>query len=415
MGKTPTNSVMLLSIGDELLIGQTINTNMAWLGSQLNLAGFDVVHAVTVRDRREDILEALDSGFAYDLVISTGGLGPTADDITKAVICEFFNTELQLHEPTLDRIRARFALRGYELTERNMGQAMVPGGADILDNEAGTAPGIGFRRENTRFFFLPGVPFEMKYLLEHRVLPIIQQELQPSAIIHRVIMTHGVGESFLSDKLQDWEKGLPEGLSLAYLPSPGIVKLRLSARIPDYGRGLDMLNEEAQKLYSIIPGLIYGEGEVSLAEVIGHLLSDNSLTVSAAESCTGGSVSHMITSVPGSSRYFLGSVVAYANEVKTRMLGVREEDIERFGAVSGPVAGQMAEGVRKLSGSDFGLASSGIAGPDGGTEEKPVGLTYLAVAGPERTVVKEFRFGEHRGRNILRASLALLDMLRKEV
>lgn len=409
------NAVLLISIGNELLTGQTINTNAAWLGEQLNMAGYELMRSIVIRDTREDIVEAIELSKDYDISIFTGGLGPTSDDITKQVIADFLKVELVIHEASLENVTALFRRFGRSLTERNRRQALIPEGIDVLPNSAGTAPGLSFKIDDSRLFFLPGVPMEMKRLFSKSILDIISKEYPPGIILHRIIQTQGLGESHLSDQLKEWEEGLPDELSLAYLPSPGIVKLRLTARGINREHLESVLDEQSSQLYKLIPQLIFGEGDITLQEVVGTMLRQKGLSISSAESCTGGNVAHLITSVPGSSDYFKGSVVAYENDVKSSLLGVDERMIEEHGAVSELVVKAMADGVRKATGSDFGIASSGIAGPGGGSVDKPVGLTWLAVSGPGGTSAMRFRFGSNRERNITWASLTLLNMLRREL
>jgi len=410
------NQVVILSIGDELLIGNTINTNAAWLSSRLDEDGFEVVWTLTVRDRYHDIHEALElASSKADIVICTGGMGPTDDDVTKQVICDYFNTELTIHKGTLARIKDFFASRGLTLSQRNHDQAMVPADSDIMPNNMGTAPGIAIRKDGKRYFFLPGVPFEMEYLYEKGVRPIISSEFSSQGTIHMTVLTHGIGESFLSDKLGSFEKSLPAFIRMAYLPSPGIVKLRLTARGSNREELMASVEKCRLQLKEKLGHLIFGYGDDTMESSVGELLLETGYTISIAESCTGGTVSQMIASVPGASRYFLGSVIAYSNEVKKDTLGVDPETIEKYGAVSEEVAKQMAQNVRRIMNSDYGLATTGIAGPDGGSPEKPVGTVFLALAGPGRTVVIKHMFGNHRGRNILRSSLAMLNMLRLEL
>jgi nicotinamide-nucleotide amidase len=406
----------IITIGDELLIGQTVNTNSSWMGAELSKSGFDVSRITSVHDRREDIINLLnESAGKSDVVLITGGLGPTSDDITKPTLCEFFNTQLVMNYEVLSMLEEMMSRRNFPMNERNRKQAEVPESCRVLKNTAGTAPGMWFEKDGTIYISMPGVPHEMKYLMTNLVLPELNQRFTSQVIVHRNIMTYGEGESVLADILKDFESGLQENIKLAYLPAFGIIKLRLTGIGSDYNNLLNQVNEQAGKLYNIIPDLIYGENEESLEMVIGRLLKTSKKTISTAESCTGGKIAQLITSVPGSSEYFKGSIIAYSNTVKTQLLGVQDYILTRYGAVSENTAREMAVGARSLLKTDFVVATTGIAGPDGGTETKPVGTIWIAVASEKGIVCEKRVFGNDRELNIMRFSLAALNLLRKQI
>jgi nicotinamide-nucleotide amidase len=406
----------IITIGDELLIGQTIDTNSAWMGAELSKSGFDVCRITSVHDRRDDIIYALNEAAGKtDVVLITGGLGPTSDDITKQTLCEFFNTHLIINDEVLMMIQKMMMLRNFPMNERNRHQAEVPESCRVLKNAAGTAPGMWFEKEGTIYISMPGVPYEMKYLMTELVLPELNKRFTSQVIIHRNIMTYGTFESKLADILTDFESGLPDNIKLAYLPASGIIKLRLTGTGTDYNSLLRLVTEQVGKLNKIIPEFIYAEDEESLEMVIGKLLKSAKKTVCTAESCTGGEVAHLLTSVAGSSAYYKGSVIAYANSVKTQLLGVEEYIIEKYGAVSQETVKEMAIGARKLLNTDYAVATSGIAGPDGGTETKPAGTIWIAVASEKEVVFEKHVFGNDRITNIKRFTLAALNLLRKQV
>lgn len=406
----------IITIGDELLIGQTVDTNSSWIGAGLSLLGFDVHKKTSIHDNRKDILDTLSlTSGKSDIVLVTGGLGPTSDDITKSTICEFFNTKLVRNNIVLDMIEKMMARRGYPMNENNRRQADVPESCRILPNALGTAPGMWFEKDGTIFIFLPGVPYEMKYIMTEHVIPDIKKRFQSQVIIHRNIMTYGVPEAILAEMLTDFETGLPESIKLAFLPSFGTIKLRLTATGEDAEALKLLLDENIEKLYSLIPGLIYSENEERLEEAVGRILTEKKKTVCTVESCTGGNIAHLITTVPGSSGYFSGSVIAYENSVKENVLGVDRRLIEKEGAVSEKVVISMAENARKIFKTDFSLATSGIAGPDGGSSQKPVGTVWLAVSSESGTITEKHIFGTDRSVNITRFSIAALHLLRKQI
>ncbi len=406
----------IITIGDELLIGQVIDTNSAWIAEQLNLYGVEIYQITSVHDEQKQILEALlKAEQSADIIILTGGLGPTKDDITKNVLCKYFNTKLVFHKPAFEQIKERFKNRNISINKLNKDQALVPESCTVLLNKAGTAPGMWFKKGSKIYISIPGVPFEMKYLMEHEILPRIKDLGAGRAIYHKTINTHGLPESILAKTIEDWETALPVNIKLAYLPNPMAVRLRLSVTGANLNILKQQVEEEIEKLKKIIPENIYGFDNETLAEVTGRLLVSNSASLALAESCTGGFISHLITSVPGSSSYFKGSIIAYSNEVKQKILGVNPVSIEKFGAVSEQVACEMAHGVKDLFGVDYAIATTGIAGPGGGTEEKPTGTVWIAVADNRLVAAEKFVFGNNRERNIMRSSQTALQMLRKRV
>ena len=406
----------IITIGDEILIGQIVDTNSAWIAEQFNLNGIEIYQITSVHDDHNHIMEALKKAEEkVDMVIITGGLGPTKDDITKNTLCEYFGTRLVMHEPTLVHIKERFEKRNIDMNKLNRDQALVPESCTILPNKAGTAPGMWFEKNDTCFASLPGVPFEMMYLIEFEVLPRLRRSGKTKAIYHKTVQTQGLPESMLAMKLEEWEGALPENVKLAYLPNPMSVRLRLSAIGVDEKLLNQQVEEEVEKLRELIPENIFGYDNETLAEIIGRLLAENCKTLAVAESCTGGHISHLITSISGSSNYFNGGVTAYSNAVKQNILHVKESSLLEYGAVSKTVAIEMASGVRKMLNADFAVATTGIAGPGGGTDDKPVGTVWIAVASEQKVLAKKFLFGDNRERNIIRSSQTALQMLRRFV
>ena len=406
----------IISIGDELLIGQVVNTNASWMASELNKSGIQVVHIAAIADESTAIKNALkEASKRAEIILLTGGLGPTKDDITKYTLAAFFNSGFVFHEPTFQHIQSLFSARNFKLSEVNKKQAEIPDNCTPLFNRNGTAPGMWFEKNNKIFVSMPGVPFEMRPLLSEQVIPKLREKFHLEFIFHKTIMTTGIAESWLAEKIADWENSLPENIKLAYLPQPGIVRLRLSASGPDKSLLEQEVNRYCQTLHTYIPQIIFGYDDISLEEVVGKLLLKNKQTLSTAESCTGGYIAHLITSIAGSSDYFKGAVVSYSNEIKNQQLGVGLKMLEQEGAVSREVVEAMALGAQQRLKTNFALATSGIAGPGGGTPEKPVGTVWIALAGPKGVQSKLFHFGEHRGRNIRRSALAALNMLRLEL
>jgi nicotinamide-nucleotide amidase len=409
------NKAQIICIGDELLIGQVVNTNASWLASKLTELGFWVEKIVTVSDKYNDIISSLKSAKNANLVIVTGGLGPTNDDITKTVLCDYFKTKLSRNKEIENHISSIFSKRNLPITELNLQQADLPESCEVLFNELGTAPGMAFRNSEFLLISLPGVPFEMKNIFENQMVDYLKGHFNLPQIFSQTIMTIGVAESFLADKIRLWENELVnKNLSLAYLPQPGIVRLRITAN-QNCINGKEQINIAINELYKIIPDKIFAVGDIKIEEFIGKLLTEKKQTVATAESCTGGTIAQILTSVSGSSKYFKGSVVAYSNEIKTDILKVNKIDIENYGAVSEQVVLQMAKNIRDIFKTDYSIAISGVAGPDGGTEEKPVGTVWIAVASEKKIIAQKFSFGNDRVRNILRASITSLDMLRKSI
>lgn len=406
----------IITIGDEILIGQITDTNSGWLGQQLSALGIRVIHRASVSDQKAHIQQALkDASLRANIVLITGGLGPTKDDVTKHTMAEYFNSPLVMNEEVLKWVTEIFTNRKLPMLDENKNQAMVPANCKVLFNRSGTAPGMWFDEGGVVYVSMPGVPFEMKTIFEEQVIPKLKARFDLPFIIHRTLQTVGIGESFLAKKIEAWENALPDYIKLAYLPAVGAVRLRLSA----YGTNEKKLAQEIQEhidaLYQLAGEYIYAEGEVSLQEAIGKLLKEKKQTLATAESCTGGYLAHLITSIPGSSAYYMGSVLAYANYVKTQELGVEEKTLQTQGAVSEACVKQMAEGIRKKLKTDYAIATSGIAGPEGGTPEKPVGTVYIALAGPQGTLAKMYNMGDHRERTIQRTALTAMDLLRRTI
>jgi len=406
----------IITIGDELLIGQTVDTNSAWMGAELTKLGFDVCCRISIHDLRNDILEALhEAEGKSDVVLITGGLGPTSDDITKQTLCEFFGTKLVTNYEVLKMIGEMISRRNYPMNENNRRQAEVPESCRILSNAAGTAPGMWFEKNSTIFVSMPGVPHEMKYIMNVHVLPELGKRFSSQAIIHRNIMTYGEMEARLAETLISFEEKLPKEIRLAYLPASGIIKLRLTATGPEKSVLAKIVDEQVKKLYNIIPELIYGEDEETFEMIIGRKLIEKHQTMCTAESCTGGRIANMITSVPGSSQYYKGSVIAYDNSIKKEVLGIPAEILDKHGAVSRQSVERMAVGARQLLKTDYSVATSGIAGPDGGNESKPVGTVWIAVSSTSGTISEKQQYWTDRIANINRFSVAALHMLWKKI
>ncbi len=412
----------IITIGDEILIGQIVDTNSAWMGEQLNLAGIKVHQITSVSDNAEHIIKALDEAKSrVDIILITGGLGPTKDDITKHTLVKYFNTSLRFDEDVFQHVKSLFARFGREVTGVNLKQAEVPENCTVIHNANGTAPGMWFEQDGKAFISMPGVPYEMKKMMGVEIIPRLKKNPDGyrdslPTIIHRTILTQGIGESFLSEIIAEWENSLEkEKIKLAYLPSPGMVRLRLSASGNDETALRNKVTEKAGELGKLIPKFIYGYEKDTLEEITGRLLKEKNQTLSLAESCSGGMIAHLVTSVPGSSVYFMGGVVSYSYESKTKMLGVSNETLIKFGAVSEEVVVQMALGAKHEFKTDWAISASGIAGPDGGMPDKPVGTVWIAIAGPNGVKAKKFQFGGDRERNISVTAITALNMLRKEL
>jgi nicotinamide-nucleotide amidase len=404
----------IITIGDELLIGQVIDTNSAWIGQHLNSLGISLYQRTACGDNKEQILACLnDASLRSDIIILTGGLGPTKDDITKKTLCEYFNTSLVIDEKVLEWVTRIFRVRKMPMLEINLQQAQVPSNCKTLWNRSGTAPGMWFDINNKIFISLPGVPFEMKVIFEEEVTPLLKQKFELPFIYHRTLQTCSIGESFLAEKIKDIENELPSHIKLAYLPSVGAVRLRLSAYGNNEENLINEVNIICNKMYENIGEYIFGENNDSLSEVVGNLLKQKNKTLATAESCTGGFIAHQITSIPGSSKYFIGSIISYDNKIKQQELNVTNDTLLNDGAVSEECVKQMSSAILNKFGVDYAIATSGVAGPDGGTDEKPVGTVWIAIASIHEVVTKKFNMGDNRERTILRTSLMALDMLRK--
>lgn len=408
----------IISIGDELLIGQVVNTNASWMAAELNKSNIDVTRVITISDDGNDIKNSiLASMREADVVLITGGLGPTKDDITKKTLADMFGSELIIHQPSLDNVSEFFAKRGLTLTEINRQQALVPSCCEAIRNMVGTAPTMIFEQEGKVIVSMPGVPFEMQWVMTNHIIPRLVKKLGAEAILHKTIMTFGIGESFLSDRIEPWELALPKNFKLAYLPQAGKVRLRLTAHGQDKQQLETTMAEEVAKLRTYIEDNIYGYDDEPMESIIGRMLKNMNATISTAESCTGGLVAHKIVSVAGASAYLMGGVVAYDNKVKQSALGVPAEMLAKFGAVSEETAIAMAEGCRKAFQTDWAIATTGISGPDGGTDEKPRGTVWIAIAGPDETVAEKFVFTttreQHQERSANQAIFNLWTQLRK--
>ena len=421
----------IINIGDELLIGQVVNTNASWMAEELNKRNIKVTNISVISDGADDIRTQLDRSLSEaDVVLITGGLGPTKDDITKTVLCNYFGDTLVRHQPTYDNVKKFFDRRGLPFTEINQAPALVPSRCKVILNEVGTAPCMVFTIPQATFkqpspkktdtsaekivISMPGVPFEMKWLMQNSVLPLLEERLGSQAIVHKTILTFGIGESFLADKIADWEDALPAHIKLAYLPEAGKVRLRLSAYGADKAQLEQEVAERVEMLKLIIGDNIYGYDDETISSVIGKLLNQKGATVATAESCTGGLIGNMITEVSGSSAYYKGGIIAYSNELKERLLGVRHETLEQYGAVSEETAIEMARGCLVVTGADYAIATTGISGPTGATEEKPLGLVYVAIASHEEVVCNRYVFTTTRQQHQQRtANQALFDLYKQ--
>jgi nicotinamide-nucleotide amidase len=404
----------LISIGDEILYGQTLDTNSHFISAELDKLGIRVKRKVTVADNREAMMRAFKEAESNaDIILITGGLGPTKDDLTKPLLAEYFNSGMKLHEDILEDLRKRFAKRGRELNELNKGQAELPEKCKPIENKYGTAPGMWFEHEGKVFISMPGVPKEMKYMMEDTIIPKFKELYKTPVLIHKMVKTVGIPESILAERLENWENNLPQEIKLAYLPGLNQVKLRLTASGENEKHLQSLINQEVDKLYEIVGKYIYGTDETNLPAKIGELLKDKGLTIAVAESCTGGYIAHLFTSNAGSSEYYRGGINPYHNDLKINILGVKKETIEQHGAVSEETVIEMAERVRELFGADIGISTSGIAGPGGATKEKPVGTTWVALADGENTQTKLYHFQFDRESNIEITSNSLLNLVRQ--
>lgn len=403
----------IITIGDEILIGQIIDSNSAWMAQELNKIGVRVKQITSVSDDKLHIIEALyRAEQRADIILITGGLGPTKDDITKKTLADYFGSkEMIIHQPTLDIVSNFFLKRNLPVTELNRLQALVPDNCEVVLNENGTAPCMLFRNANKLVFSMPGVPFEMKYLMESKILPLISKEFSLPKIYHKTILTSGIGESFLADKITEIENALPIYIKLAYLPKLGTVRLRLSTTTDATPEIIAEVDSFADKIKQSIPQFWVAGTDIPLEKAILDLMESHKLTLSVAESCTGGYISHLITQHPGSSKVFAGGGIVYTNILKSSLLGVSEEILEQYGAVSEETIKEMVNGAIVNFNSDYAIAVSGIAGPDGGSEDKPVGTVWIAVANKHKTVTKKFNFNNKRLQNIERSAIASLNLL----
>jgi len=405
----------IITIGDELLIGQVIDTNSAWMAQELNKIGVWVNHRVAVGDAWNDIWQVLDEeGTRSHIILITGGLGPTADDITKPLLCKYFGGKMVLDEATLEHVTYLFEhvfKRPMPLLERNRKQAEVPDVCTVLKNENGTAPGMLFEKNEKIFISMPGVPHEMKGIMKDHVLSLLRQRFQLPHIGHRTLLTAGVGESFLAEMIKDFEESLPPSLKLAYLPGNGMIRLRLTGT-GDKTKVENELDHQFVKLKQLVKEYMVVDEDISMEVLIGRLLKERGKTVATAESCTGGYIAHLITSVPGSSAYFIGSVVSYDNSIKRNFLGVQEDTLQTVGAVSEETVIQMLKGALRIMQTDYAIAVSGIMGPDGGTPDKPVGTVWISIGNDQSVETKKMHFRFDRKRNIELTAINALNLLR---
>ena len=404
----------IISIGDELLNGQTINTNASWIAKSLDSTGIKTTYITTIADSKNAITSSLKLAQSrVSLILITGGLGPTKDDITKKTIAEYFDSPLVRNIDHYNLLDNYFTTRGRVMNELNKTQADIPECSTYIQNDNGTAPGMWFEDHNTIIMSMPGVPREMKTMMTHHVLPKVKNHFKTEIIEHRFIYTVGIGESDLAILIEDWENRLPENIKLAYLPSLGTVKLRLTATGKSQLELKNLLDETIAELKPLISDNIYSETKPNLEEVVSDILVDNQLTIATAESCTGGYIAHKLTSIPGSSRYFEGSIISYSNRIKEEQLGVSAKTLKKHGAVSEQTVKEMAENIRLKYNTDIGIACSGIAGPEGGTDEKPVGTVWISYSDKYQTITKLLQLRTERATNIELTSLALLNLIRK--
>ncbi|MFK7774659.1 MAG: competence/damage-inducible protein A [Saprospiraceae bacterium] len=404
----------IITIGDEILIGQIVDTNSAWMGQQLNMQGIQVGKIVTVSDTHKDITEAVESAFSEaDIILLTGGLGPTKDDITKKALADYFGVEMRFSESTYNRIQRLFQKFGKSMTEAHHEQSYMPANADLLMNKMGTAPGMWFEQEGKVLVSMPGVPYEMKYLMEAEVLPKLKNQFPGKPIAHRTILTVGEGESRIADRIEPFLEALPKNIKMAYLPGTGQVRLRMTGIGDDEKELNTLLDQKVEELKPLILEFIYGFEKEKLEEVIGRMLVEKGKTLATAESCTGGFLAHKITSIPGSSAYFMGSVIAYSNEVKMNQLQVKSSTLKKHGAVSEETVKEMVQGALDLLKTDIAIAISGIAGPGGGTLEKPVGTIWIAIGDKNNTKTYQLNLWKDRMKNIEYTTTVALNAIRK--
>jgi len=408
-------NVIVISIGDELLIGQTINTNASWLGQEISKLGGNIIEGLTISDKKKQIIHTVDYAInKTDVVIITGGLGPTKDDITKHTLAEYFETELEIHQPTLEKITTYFSMRNRPMLESNIQQAALPKNCTILTNNYGTASGMWFEKAGKIVISLPGVPYEMKGIMNEEVFPRFKEKFQLQSMYHKTILTQGIGESFLAEQLSDWENRIRnEGLGLAYLPSPGIVKLRISSTNGEKDK--EKIEEYLKEVQVLLPQAVFGYENETLPEIIGNILREKGLKIGTVESCTSGLLANQIVSVPGASEYFEGSLLTYSYGLKEKLLGIQNETLVNNGAVSEIIACEMAQYGREKLDVDVCISTTGIAGPSGGTPEKPVGLVWVGLATKNQVFARKFQFGDNRERNLQMTVLSALNWLRYEL
>ena len=404
--------VEVLAIGDELLIGQTINTNAAWIGQEMANRGFRVQRSLTIADEPQAIVSALDGIMPNtNCVIITGGLGPTKDDLTKYTLASYFDSPLEIHQATLAQIEGFFASRNKPMLEVNVQQAALPTKATILKNRLGTAAGMWFEHNKVIFISLPGVPYEMKTIMTEEAFPLLEKLFAGATLYHKTMHTQGIGESFLADQIADWEDRVrAAGLGLAYLPAPGMVKLRLSSYTGDENAAL--IDRFFLELEARIPAHVFGYGETTLEAALGQQLLAKNATVGTVESCTAGLLAQHIARVSGASAYYQGALLTYSNALKVKIAEVNAPILEQHGAVSEAVAIEMAANGRRLLGVDYCLSTTGVAGPTGGSTEKPVGLVWVGLSGPNGTIAQRFQFGDNRERNLEMTTLSAMNWLR---
>lgn len=404
----------VLTIGDEILYGQILDTNTKWISRELDDIGIKVRRKTAIGDKKQEILEALEESInRSDIVLITGGLGPTKDDITKKTLAEYFDMELELNPSALEDVEDIFSRFGKEVTEINRQQAFLPDGCKKIKNERGTAPGMWFEKGKKVVVSMPGVPFEMEAMMAKTILPKFKKHFTLPVIVHKVIKTIGIGESWLAEEISDWEDNLPEHLGLAYLPGKSQVRLRLTGVGADRDALESEMDQQIEAVLPIIKPYVYGFGDIQIEDAVGEMLKNRELKIATAESCTGGFLAHRLTSVPGSSEYYWGSVVSYHNDIKKGALEVSDKTLDSFGAVSEETASEMAVGVRKKFKTDIGISTTGIAGPDGGTEEKPVGTVWMAISFGKNVVTRKIQLPGTRILNIEYTAIHALNFLRQ--
>lgn len=406
----------IITIGDEILYGQITDTNTQWISKELDKIGIKTRRKTSVGDKHGEIVNALvEAKGRVDIILLTGGLGPTKDDITKATLCEYFKTELVLNDKALEEVTEYFKKRGKELTKINWGQANLPKNCEHITNEVGSAPGMLFKEGEKNFISMPGVPHEMKLMMSKYILPRFQEEFVLPNIHHKILRTIGIGESWLSELIEDWENNLPPHIRLAYLPGLNQVRLRLTGIGEDPQKLVQEIDRQIELVTPLIEPYLFGYDRDDLQIVLGTILREKGLSIATAESCTGGYLAHLIAAVPGSSDYYLGGTIAYSNEVKINELEVPKNMLDEFGSVSEQVVIQMAKGIKNKLNADIGISLTGILGPKGGTAEKPVGTVWIACVFGENTITQKLQLGDSRDVNIMRSAIHALNLARQTV